>query len=124
MRCPAQFCELRSEFVLDPHVQTNVRLAFFYFIEKKLWPIFMFSDRCLSEKKKTSLTFVAWCMIDTVSKNHISTFEIEQGIANSTTSALWLAQLIIISRNRDLPTKYNHFKSFGPLNILDLSWPH
>ena len=60
MRCPAQFCELRSEFVFDPHVQTNVRLAFFIF-SKKLWPIFMFRIVVYRIKKKDE--FHVCCLV-------------------------------------------------------------
>ena len=60
------------------------------FFSDKLWPLLYFfgsvNRSYLSikkeEKKKASFPFVAWCMINTVSKNHIPICNIERGVAN------------------------------------------
>ena len=47
------------------------------------------------QTKKASFPFVAWCTINTVSKNHIPIRNIERGIANQPGKITpWLAQLV------------------------------
>ena len=63
----------------------------FSFFPGKLWPFLYFSQIVVSvlsrtnlKKKKASFPLVGWCMINTVSENHIPTCNIEWGIADQT----------------------------------------
>ena len=93
-RCPAQFCEFRSEKLTSYFNRMSKQkgsspFLFFFFFSDKLWRLLYFFGSLyrsyLSKKKvtkKASFPFVGRCMTNTLSSNHVPTRNIERGVAN------------------------------------------
>ena len=110
LRCPAQFCECRSETCASclnrMCTQMESLPLFIVFLSDKLWSILFFLRLVVSVislelkqkiNKGAGFPFVAWCMMNTVSKNNIHILELERGMGHgqaTAVSAPWPAQLV------------------------------
>ena len=80
----------KFNLVFVPHMQTNGKRALFFFFSRQVTVAFVFFRIVVSvislkqntKQKRACFPFVGWCMINTVSKNHIQIRSIERGVAN------------------------------------------